>query len=177
MFSSSSINRPFGGDRPEHSVEMNALHIGVAVCSCISLLFLLLALGSNNWIENSVTSIGLWNVCVNTICTTYSMDVVPAYFHATRAFLILGMIAGAVSFGGLCIMFSQSKIGNISLSLVSCIASFTAALCVMIAMAVFTAKADSIAPYGWSFGIGWASFPLYLITGGLTYKLHKDETA
>ncbi|KAM6427733.1 uncharacterized protein PHA67_002813 isoform 2-T2 [Liasis olivaceus] len=153
-----------GGDRPEHSVEMNALHISAAVCSCISLLFLLLALGSDSWIKNLATNIGLWKVCVSLICVTYTMDVVPAYLHATRAFLILGMIAGAVSFGGLCIMFSQSRIGNMSLSLVSCIASFTAALCVMIAMAVFTAKTDFPSQYGWSFGIGWASFPLYLIT-------------
>ncbi|XP_063168384.1 protein NKG7-like [Candoia aspera] len=209
---------------------MNALNIGAAVCSCISLLFLLLALGSDYWLDDSVGHFGLWKLCGGNQCSFFGLKGLTgkifsvfvekdhkdlfmsswaismglyinrhpcggtgvrmneveksdySAFHAIRAFMILGMIAGAVSLGGLGTMLSQSNLGNISMGLISSIASFTAGLCVMIAMAIFSGQTDSFLkpfnlstiPYGWSFGLGWTSFPLYLITGGLAYKLHKD---
>ncbi|KAL7981102.1 hypothetical protein Chor_005336, partial [Crotalus horridus] len=36
--------------------------------------------------------------------------------------------------------------------------------CVMIAMSIFSGTFGSTNQYGWSFGLGWASFPLYLLT-------------
>uniref|UniRef100_A0ABM5ERP6 Uncharacterized protein isoform X4 n=1 Tax=Pogona vitticeps TaxID=103695 RepID=A0ABM5ERP6_9SAUR len=89
--------------------------------------------------------------------------------HAVRAFMLLGLIAGAVSFFGLCTSFFKSKVSSMSLIKTSANASILAALCVMIAMAIFTGA--SSAPgfvYGWSFIFGWASFPLFLITGVVT---------
>ncbi|KAH0631403.1 hypothetical protein JD844_005711, partial [Phrynosoma platyrhinos] len=97
------------------------------------------------------------------IITTFSS---PPLIHAdrlnaVRAFMLIGMIAGAVSFFGLCVTFCKSQLGSISLAMISAIASFAAGICAMIAMAIFTADTSS---YGWSFGLGWASFPLFLIT-------------
>ncbi|KAJ7304058.1 hypothetical protein JRQ81_011580, partial [Phrynocephalus forsythii] len=86
--------------------------------------------------------------------------------HAVRAFMFLGMIAGAVSFFGLCASFFKSEVASMSLTKTSANASILAALFAMIAMAVFTGvSAGSTNSYGWSFGLGWASFPLFLITG------------
>ncbi|KAL7981103.1 hypothetical protein Chor_005337, partial [Crotalus horridus] len=36
--------------------------------------------------------------------------------------------------------------------------------CVMIAMSIFSGTFGSTNQYGWSFGLGWASFPLYILT-------------
>ncbi|XP_070805423.1 lens fiber membrane intrinsic protein-like isoform X1 [Pituophis catenifer annectens] len=173
----SSILDLLASGRPVHSIEMSALHIGAGVCSCISLLCLLLALGSDYWIADSGLHIGLWKYCEHELCDSLGVEGVSASFHAIRTFMFLGMIAGAVSLGGLCTMNRQPSLGNISMSWITYIASFTAGLCVMIAMSIFSGGIGSTKLYGWSFGLGWASFPLFFITGWLTYKLHKNRAS
>ncbi|KAL7981106.1 hypothetical protein Chor_005340, partial [Crotalus horridus] len=41
---------------------------------------------------------------------------------------------------------------------------FVSGFCVLIAMSIFSGKIGTTNRYGWSFGLGWASFPLYLLT-------------
>ncbi|XP_065276004.1 protein NKG7-like [Emys orbicularis] len=149
---------------------MPFLRILSTVLVLLSLLLLLLALGSNYWVaDNNGVNMGLWKTCVRSLCAQYSS--VPDYFDATRAFLFLAMIAGFLSFFALLTSFFRSHLGPVSLTLVSAVGSFSAGLCAMIALAVFTgevAKAVNVppgqVPFGWSFGLGWASFPLFLIT-------------
>ncbi|EMP23816.1 Protein NKG7 [Chelonia mydas] len=81
------------------------------------------------------------------------------------------MIAGFLSFFALLASFFRSHLGSVSLTLVSAVGSFSAGLCAMIALAVYTgefAGAVNVAPgqvtFGWSYGLGWASFLLFLIT-------------
>ncbi|XP_058052204.1 protein NKG7-like [Ahaetulla prasina] len=155
---------------------MSALHFGAAFCSCISLLCLLSALASDYWVADSTHHLGLWKLCNLRACYPLGVELVSASLHAIRTFMFLGMIAGAVSLGGLCVMTRQPSLGKISMSRITCIASFTAGLCIMIAMSISTADISSTKFYGWSFIVGWASFPLYFLTGCLTYILHKNTT-
>ncbi|XP_058051803.1 lens fiber membrane intrinsic protein-like [Ahaetulla prasina] len=156
---------------------MSALHFGAAFCSCISLLCLLSALASDYWVAESEIHMGLWKLCDHEECHPFGVKEVSASIHATRTFMLLGVIAGVVSLGGLCVMTRQPSLGNISISRITCIASFTAGFCVMIAMSIFTGMTGSTNFYGWSFGFGWASFPLYFLIGYLTYMLYKNTTS
>ncbi|ETE59461.1 Claudin domain-containing protein 2, partial [Ophiophagus hannah] len=172
---------------------MSALRFGAVFCSSISLLCLLIALGSDYWLADSSSHMGLWKVCNHEVCHSLDVEWVsglcvmiamsiftgragstsqygwsfglgwasfPLYllnatFHAIRTFMFLGMIAGAVTLIGLCIMNRQPRLAYM--------ASFTAGLCIMIAMSIFTGRAGSTSKYRWSFSLGWASFPLYLL--------------
>ncbi|XP_075764035.1 protein NKG7-like [Pelodiscus sinensis] len=151
---------------------MQPLRIVSTGLALLSLLLLLLALGSDYWLVGDRNiSYGLWKNCIPTECAVLSS--VPEYFDATRAFLFLAMIAGGVSSGVLITSFFRSHLGPVPLTLVSAVGSFSAGLCAMIAMAVFTAesakdKNQAQLTFGWSFGLGWASFPLFLITGAVT---------
>nr|XP_028598367.1 protein NKG7-like [Podarcis muralis] len=150
---------------------MNVLQFSTVACAFISLLFLLIALGSDYWLQNSVFNNGLWVGCNSKDgCHSFGMDV-PDYYHATRAFMFFGMIAGAVSCLTLIGKFFDFQCGSLSKTKTAAVASFVAALCVMIAMATFTGQTEGKGSYGWSFGLGWASFPLFLMTGALAFLL------
>ncbi|CAM2107977.1 protein NKG7-like [Caretta caretta] len=159
---------------------MASLRIPSTALALLSLLLLLAALGSDRWLVadgHLVTSYsGLWKVCVNSGCWTFAS--VPGYIESTRAFLFLAMIAGFLSFFALLASFFRSHLGSMSLTLISAVGSFSAGLCAMIALAVYTgefAGAVNVAPgqvtFGWSFGLGWASFLLFLITGVVTLRI------
>ncbi|XP_015678614.1 protein NKG7 [Protobothrops mucrosquamatus] len=155
---------------------MNALHFGASFFCFISLLCLLTALSSDYWIVDSSEHFGLWKICNHRICNSLGVELVSASFHATRTFMFLGMIAGAASLVGLCTLNKNCSLGNSSISTgwIAYIGSFMAGFCVMIAMSVFTGQFGPTSLYGWSFGLGWTSFPLYLLTGSLLYRLHTN---
>ncbi|XP_062818590.1 epithelial membrane protein 2-like [Anolis carolinensis] len=172
---------------------MQVLQICAALLSFISLLLHLISLGSNNWLEDKNSYSGLWYGCSPPVCFriisgsskfspsfgTGGVVVFVGSFEATRAFMLLGMIAGAVSFFGLCFTFYKSRLGSVSLAMVSAYASIAAGICAMIAMSVFTAGTavdGTVVWYGWSFGLGWASFPFFLITGGLAFAFQSMTT-
>ncbi|KAG8143384.1 hypothetical protein E2320_000638 [Naja naja] len=145
---------------------MSALRFAAVFCSFISLLCLLIALGSDYWVGDSIAHVGLWKSCNHEVCQSIDVELVSASLQATRTFMLLGMIAGAVSLIGLCIMNIQPRIAYMG--------SFTAGFCVMIAMSIFSGETATASKYGWSFGFGWASFPFYLLNGCLTYTLYKS---
>ncbi|XP_039178626.1 lens fiber membrane intrinsic protein-like [Crotalus tigris] len=155
---------------------MNALHFGAMFFCFISLLCLLAALNSDYWIEDSDIHLGLWNACKGIECVIIDVEPIPASLHATRTFMFLGMIAGAASLVRLCTLNKTCSVGNTTISMgwITYIGSFMAGFCVMIAMSIFSGTFGSTNQYGWSFGLGWASFPLYLLTGSLLYRLHKN---
>ncbi|XP_075764036.1 protein NKG7-like [Pelodiscus sinensis] len=172
---------------------MQPLRIVSTSLALLSLLLLLLSLGSDHWrVNNGGFVMGLWQVCYYSICGKYTA--VSDYVGATRAFLFLAMIAGGVSSIAVITSFFRSHLGPVPLTLVSAVGSFSAGLCAMIAMAVFTAeKAVFTAEmarfrppgpgqpitfsYSWSFGLGWASFPLFLLTGAVTMFIPKDPSS
>ncbi|KAG8143388.1 hypothetical protein E2320_000639 [Naja naja] len=134
---------------------MIALCFAIVFCSFISLLCLFIALGSEYWLGDSIAHAGLWKICNHEVCQSLGVELVSASLQATRTFMLLGMIAGAVSLIGLCIMNIQPRLAYM--------ANFTAGLCVMIAMSIFSGEHGTASNYGWSFGVGWASVPFYLL--------------
>ncbi|XP_054855966.1 protein NKG7-like [Eublepharis macularius] len=160
---------------------MEGLRIAASVCSFVSLLLLIIALASDYWVVDSAGGYtGLWRACARSICLSYGMNV-QDYFHATRAFLLMGMFAGAASFSGLCASFYRSRVQSISTTRLAVTATVIAGVCTLIAMSVFTGVyndrySDLAASFGWSFGLGWASFPLFLITSGLAFFIVPSTT-
>uniref|UniRef100_A0ABM5ERE3 Claudin domain-containing protein 2-like n=1 Tax=Pogona vitticeps TaxID=103695 RepID=A0ABM5ERE3_9SAUR len=153
---------------------MNVLQISSVVCSFVSLLLLLLSLGSNYWVMNGDRHAGLWNLCDPTVCVSFGLHV-GVVDHIARALMLLGMIGGAVSFFGLCATFFKSQVGSMSLMKTSANASILAAFWALIAMASFTGVTSHLTvSYGWSFSLGWASCLLFLITGVLTHLARRD---
>ncbi|XP_067413581.1 protein NKG7-like [Emydura macquarii macquarii] len=156
---------------------MEPLRIASPTLALLSLLLLLAALGSDRWQlirKNQVLlHSGLWKICVNLKCLIPLK--VPDRMKASRGCLILAALAGFLSFLALVASFFRSHLGSVSLTLVSAVGSFSAGLCATIAMAVYTtesAKTLTVAPtqvsYGWSFGVGWAACPLFLLTSAVT---------
>ncbi|XP_065430840.1 peripheral myelin protein 22-like [Chrysemys picta bellii] len=100
---------------------------------------------------------------------------VPDLMRASRACLILAVIAGFLSYLALLASFFRSHLGSVSLTLVSAVGSFSAGLCATVAMAMFTSqstKAMTSTPsrvsFGWSYGLGWAACPLSLLASVVT---------
>ncbi|XP_060113664.1 protein NKG7-like [Heteronotia binoei] len=149
---------------------MKSLQIAACFFSSASLFLLIVALVSDYWIVDSDQSkhAGLWQMCRDNACGSFGMNVL-AYIHVTRAFLLIAMVAGAVSFFGLCASFFYTHVGSISIKVLVVSASFVAGVCSMTAMSTFTGVYSQQFPYGWSFAIGWTSSPLFLLTGGLAW--------
>uniref|UniRef100_A0A8C4WPI8 Uncharacterized protein n=1 Tax=Gopherus evgoodei TaxID=1825980 RepID=A0A8C4WPI8_9SAUR len=106
------------------------------VLALLSLLLLLVALGSDHWLVAGSLHEGLWKSCLNSLCGQISSASAWAALRGLRA------------------------------------VPFAPGLCAMIALAVYTGEfagavnaAQGQVTFGWSFGLGWASFPLFLITG------------
>ncbi|XP_054855965.1 lens fiber membrane intrinsic protein-like [Eublepharis macularius] len=155
---------------------MNSLQIATAIFATISFGLLLAAVTSDYWVEASDHS-GLWQVCQGSVCYSYGMEV-AGYIHATRAFMLMATIAGAVSFFSLWSLFRHPNIGSFSLAKIAAIASLVAGLCALIAMSIFTGRVNHShrhGKYGWSFGVGWASVPLSLLTGVLAVQIHTGR--
>uniref|UniRef100_A0A452HWP2 Uncharacterized protein n=1 Tax=Gopherus agassizii TaxID=38772 RepID=A0A452HWP2_9SAUR len=123
------------------------------VLALLSLLLLLVALGSDHWLVAGSLHEGLWKSCLNSLC---------------------GQISSASGEG------SPAPPGNPpGLRAVP----FAPGLCAMIALAVYTGEfagavnaAQGQVTFGWSFGLGWASFPLFLITGECNIGEARDRT-
>ncbi|XP_060641856.1 lens fiber membrane intrinsic protein-like [Anolis sagrei] len=148
---------------------MHILQICATVCCFISLLLLLIALGTDYWVEDSSKHEGLWKNC--TLSNCYDIQDPTDKLNASRAFMILGMISGAVSLLSLFATCFQTHFYSFSLAKLAAISSLFAGIAAMIAMSIYTSEHSN---YGWSFGVGWASFPLFLITGGLAYVFHTS---
>ncbi|XP_053123625.1 protein NKG7-like [Hemicordylus capensis] len=145
----------------------------MAICSFISFLLLIIALASDYWVGDFGNHESLWKQCLGDQCTTFGMKV-EGYIHVTRVFMLVGMIFGASLLVGFCATCFSSHIGSHSLIRVATISNFSAGLCVLIAMATFTGVRGTRVSYGWSFRLGWASFPLFMITGLFAYKLQPE---
>ncbi|XP_050786270.1 protein NKG7-like [Gopherus flavomarginatus] len=150
------------------------------VLALLSLLLLLVALGSDHWLVAGSLHEGLWKRCLDSLCGQISSASVS--LKVTRALTLLGVIAGCLSSVALLASFLRSHLGSLALTLLSCLGSFSAGLCAMIALAVYTGEfagavnaAQGQDTFGWSFGLGWASFPLFLITGVVTLVAHQSS--
>ncbi|XP_039368076.1 protein NKG7-like [Mauremys reevesii] len=154
---------------------MVLIRIASVTLALLSSALLVVALVTDNWVkvnEAEGSHLGLWKICVSQICIL-RLTRVPGFFHTSRFFMILAMFTGFLSFFALIASFVCSHFRSVSLTLISTMGSFSAGVCAMIALAVFT-SADcqlvmpGILSYSWSYGLGWLSCFLYLGTGAVT---------
>ncbi|XP_060114303.1 protein NKG7-like [Heteronotia binoei] len=154
---------------------MEHLQITACLFSFISLLLLIIALASDFWVVDLKNQhSGLWQTCRGDLCVRYGMNV-PAFIHGTRAFMVMGMMAGTVSFFGLFTSFFRTHVGSISIKVITVSASIVAGVCGLIAMSTFTGMytnhtSELGKSFGWSFAIGWVSSILFFKSGLLAYK-------
>ncbi|KAH3704826.1 uncharacterized protein LOC127860321 [Dreissena polymorpha] len=59
--------------------------------SGLNVLFCILALALNSWLDNGHSSFGLWEVCTGNACVSW--DIVAGWMDAVRAFAFLGLFA------------------------------------------------------------------------------------
>ncbi|CAM2107976.1 unnamed protein product [Caretta caretta] len=208
------------------------LHLQVAspTLALLSLLLLLVALGSDHWLllkENQVVMhSGLWKLCMNLgcliplnvpgLCATVAMamftsqstktimitspqvsfgwsfyvgwaacplSLLANYIEATKMFLMLGLLAGLLSAFSLLALLRGSSFDTVSPFVVSAMGSFSAGFCILIALTVFTSEFAEVmkvtwlhVSFGWSWGLGWASIPLFLLTGGVTLLAQESNS-
>jgi len=124
------------------------------------------SLATNNWIKSADDSTsGLWVTCdENDVCSEFGIgdDRKYANYEIVRGF---GVLAVTMLLGGLCIsIISFKKWLDATIS-----ATFylMGAFFALVAYAMFTSLAQTAgaASFGYSFGVGWASFPCALLAG------------
>ncbi|XP_036130005.1 protein NKG7 [Molossus molossus] len=108
---------------------------------------------------------------------------VAGYIRVTQIFNILAALCGLVSVGLLVLSCIPSLSAPGRGPLVSSITAFTAALSIMVAMAVYTGERWSQpqqsqiqTTFSWSFYLGWVSVPLWMSAGGLGLFVHCSAT-
>jgi len=124
------------------------------------------ALATNKWLESSSSNTGLWVNCNGADCSEFAIgsDIKYKNYETVRGF---GVLSVALMLGG------------VAVSLISCMkwldATVSATLYLMgaffalIACSLFTSLSQGVVgeSFGYSFGLGWASFPCALIAGGI----------
>ncbi|XP_070805421.1 claudin domain-containing protein 2-like isoform X2 [Pituophis catenifer annectens] len=151
---------------PVHPIEMSGLCFFAVLSNLSSFICLFVALSSDYWVVDSRIHMGLFRGCNHKECL--DLNDKSAVYSFMILFIVLALFAGVVSLGGLCCMCNTSWF--------TYKASFTAGLCIMITMSIATRlQSHATVEYGWGYHFGWAAFPFYLLTGCLTYKLHKNR--
>ncbi|XP_077196929.1 protein NKG7-like [Paroedura picta] len=164
---------------------MLACRILNLLVACVSLACLLMALVTDYWLvaygAKDIAHSGLWKTCRGGHCFAPLMP--DDYIVATRVFLILASLAAFALTVSLIALFKRHTIYNVRGSFIASMSAFSAGLCTLIAVAVYTAeswenKDSSIQrTYEWSFYLAWATFPMLLLAGALSLLLHLRSPA
>lgn len=125
----------------------------------------IVSLATDQWLQSaSGSNNGLWNACDDAgVCTEFSIGENVKYrnYETVRGF---GVLAVTMLFGGLIIsIISFKKWLDATIT-----ATFylMGAFFALIAYAMFTSISQGVGDsYGYSFGVGWASFPCALLAG------------
>ncbi|XP_077196939.1 protein NKG7-like [Paroedura picta] len=154
---------------------MDGLKFSALICCFISIVLLVIVLTTSDWVEANEHA-GLWIVCNDTRCNPVGMQM-QGYIHATRALLIIGLIAGTVSFIDLCASFGHAYFTAGSWTKFTSKASFFAGLSVLAALGTFTggyfvSGVVALKSLGWTYGLGWVPAPLFFITDWLAHRIH-----
>ncbi|KAJ7304057.1 hypothetical protein JRQ81_011579 [Phrynocephalus forsythii] len=160
------------------------LHVCSGLSSAGSLLVQFTSLSTSYWVleatEKGLVHSGLWKICFNPECTIYQFNILALHIHFTRGFLLIACFCGLISLLCVCISFEHIEIYHISLVKAAALWSFSGGLFILIGMSVFTAVCRSSHSYikyllvfGSSYSLGWASLPMYVMTGMLLMMTHK----
>ncbi|KAK6165737.1 hypothetical protein SNE40_022602 [Patella caerulea] len=130
----------------------SSLPICLAGAGCI---FHVIGLSSVYWLVNghalvSRTRCGLWTEVSSAPCSSY--PIVPDYIKTSRAFVILGLLAGV---GGLVLSVISLVKQQKTYYRMACVACFLAAGCILIAVINYALESKYARPLGWEFGLGF----------------------
>nr|XP_005293975.2 protein NKG7 [Chrysemys picta bellii] len=163
---------------------MWACSVGSCLLAVSSLVLLCMALVTDYWLlaigANTTAHSGLWQVCLPVGCQSPAH--VTGYIQATRAFLILAVLATAASV--LSLLFSVTSCVRIPVStdLLASIAAFTAGSCTLVAMGVYTGESwhknqdgQIQLTFEWSFYLGWAALLLLALSGTFALVAHQRQ--
>ncbi|XP_004644696.1 protein NKG7 [Octodon degus] len=141
----------------------------------LGLVFALVAISTDVWIVvmgNVSSHSGLWP-------SDGKLDNIKGYIRVTQSFCILATLWVLVAVGFLVLSCVPSLSAPARGPLVATIMAFTAALSMLVAMAVYTTERWGETPhqqfqtfFGWSFYLGWVSTLLFLCTGALSLLAH-----
>ncbi|XP_066494956.1 protein NKG7-like [Tiliqua scincoides] len=162
--SSSSLSETF----PPHSaaVFMLPLQISCAVCSTATLLLLITSLCTSYWMTETppqgLLHSGLWEICMNDKCTLYGFSAVATFIHVIRGFLVAATFSGIMSLSCICISIQRTHLGPVPMLRTAATLSFGT-------VSYRSSKPDlqQLTRYGSSYSLGWASSPMYFLTGFL----------
>ncbi|XP_053124030.1 lens fiber membrane intrinsic protein-like isoform X2 [Hemicordylus capensis] len=157
--------------------ELRFLCVSLVV---VSLLFLLIAIATNNWKSDGQMSIGLWNACLQTKCYraehyTQSKTVPHRVIHA-MLFLAVCCAFGCLFFLG--VSFVQKQVKSIPLVLLASIASLTAGAFIVTGMSVYTYelyKEKAVSQAHWSFYVAWISSGFFFLAGATIFLIRRTE--
>uniref|UniRef100_A0A8C4WN56 Natural killer cell granule protein 7 n=2 Tax=Gopherus evgoodei TaxID=1825980 RepID=A0A8C4WN56_9SAUR len=161
---------------------MLACSVGSCLLAVLSLVLLCTALFTDYWLvafgPSDTAHSGLWQECRADVCV--SPPHVTGYIQATRAFLILGALATAVSLLSLLLSVTSCVHIPVSTNLLASIAAFTAGSCTLLAMGVYTGESwhknqdgQIQVTFQWSFYLGWAALPLLALSGTFALVAHQ----
>ena len=129
------------------------------VGSIVALILLAASTGGKVWIRLKLNGVivseqGLWKGCALNECS--SLKPIPDWLKAVRAFAIISiLVCIAAILIAILGIFNEKVKGPFAT-----IFFFAAAVCMVIALAIYTDKADQIVSkpgvsYGWSYVVGW----------------------
>ncbi|XP_062818799.1 protein NKG7-like [Anolis carolinensis] len=162
----------------------NPLKFSSGICSAGSLLVQFTSLTTSYWVLEStpkgLVHGGLWRICMGPTCFFYRFHLLAPHIHVARGFLLMACFCGLISLLCICVSFEHNYLYGISVIRTAGYLNLLAGFLIMIGMIVFTAvyrrsKAytDFLLIFGSSYGLGWASIPMYAMTGILLVLTHK----
>ncbi|XP_020663142.3 protein NKG7 [Pogona vitticeps] len=160
------------------------LRICSGLCCAGSLLVQFTSLSTSYWVlestQKGLVHSGLWKICINTKCTMYQFNLLALHIHVTRGFLLMACLCGLISLLCVCFSFEHMELYHISVLKAAVVLSFSGGLFILMGMSVFTAVyrnshsyTNYLLYFGSSYGLGWASLPMYAMTGILLMLTQK----
>ncbi|XP_067318521.1 protein NKG7-like [Anolis sagrei] len=160
------------------------LKFSSGICSAGSLVVQFTSLSTSYWMLEStrkgLVHGGLWRICLGPTCTFYRFHLLAPQIHVTRGFLLMACFCGLISLLCICVSFEHNDLYGISVVRTAAFLSFLTGFLIMIGMSIFTtfyrrskAYTEFLLIFGSSYGLGWASIPLYAMTGILLVLTHK----
>nr|CAB3242508.1 epithelial membrane protein 2 [Phallusia mammillata] len=153
-----------------------------AFLGMVGFVFILVAICTNNWLVESATNTGLWQRCTDASgCENFAVGESRIYrnYEMVRGF---GVLAVTMVFLGLVVTLvniafrnAGVKIGASVMATLYLMGAFFGLTCV----GLFTSLSYSSGTIAWgySFGLGWASFPFALVAGGIMAYMELAMTA
>ncbi|XP_077196851.1 protein NKG7-like [Paroedura picta] len=168
------------------TVLTHPLRISSAICSCGSFLILFTSLTTSYWVTerspHGLVHWGLWETCLRPSCFFFFFSSLAEYLHVTRAFLIMAVLCGLTSLFFICISFERVSVGPVYFMVAAGLLSCSTGFFTLIAISVFTVVNRSTEGYmrhilifGSSYGLCWASIPIYVFTGAIIMITHRTS--